>query len=81
MPEHCPGCRGYTGDFAAECPGITPSGTALTVTRGVLDVTQQYVPRLTWRARLDVLLGRPVLVATHAVSYGGGGGGGTGHTG
>jgi hypothetical protein len=69
---HCPGCRGYTKDLRDECPGIS---SGLAITPGVT-VAQQYVPRLGWRARLDALLGRPVLVAVQATMYGGGGGGG-----
>jgi len=73
--EHCPGCRGYSADYRDVCPGIPVPDEQLAVATGVT-VSQQYVPRLSWRARLDALLGKPVLVATHAKMYGAGGGGG-----
>lgn len=66
MPEHCPGCRGFTLDFQGECPGVAPRG-ALTVTRGPA-LLRQYVPRLHWRDRLGVLLGRQVQLTVSAGS-------------
>jgi hypothetical protein len=65
---HCPGCRGYTPRWEAECPGITT---------GVV-VHQRVVGKLPWRLRWRVLAGRPVITAAGATAWGGGGGGGCG---
>lgn len=74
MADHCPGCRGYTQDFASECPGITPGEPVITPG---MHLFRQYVPRLHWRDRLRVLRGQQVALMTGAEMYGGGGGGGT----
>lgn len=63
---HCPGCRGFTPRYEAECPGIT---------HGVV-MYQQAVGRLPWRLRWKVLAGRPVVTMAGATMHGGGGGGG-----
>lgn len=64
-PPHCPGCRGWTPQWEAECPGITA---------GVV-TWQRAVGKLPWRLRLKVLAGRPVVTAAGAAMHGGGGAG------
>jgi hypothetical protein len=63
---HCPGCRGYTPQWEAECPGITAGHVTY----------QRVIGKLPWRLRWRVLTGRPAITAAGVTAYGGGGGGG-----
>lgn len=67
---HCAGCRGWTSGWEQACPGVQEKGTL-----GTMRVTRTFVPRLSLKGRLRALTGRPVIVETAAVTYGGGGGG------
>lgn len=56
--RHCPGCRGYTHGWGAECPGFAAGPRAEDDDFAMPDV----VPPLRFLDRLRVLIGAPVLL-------------------
>ena len=65
MPEttmHCPGCKGYTRGWVAECPGVSGDLASLDADF----IVPHVVPPLRLLDRLRVLAGRPVLMGVAA---------------
>jgi len=55
--RHCGGCKGFGPAWEGDCAGVSPDQFRLN------DFRYAIPPRLPWRMRLRILLGRPVATA------------------
>ena len=55
--RHCGGCNGFGAGWEGDCGGISPDDFRLD------DFRYAIPPRLPWKMRMRILLGRPVATA------------------